>query len=471
MIIPVILSGGAGTRLWPVSRLAFPKQFAALLDEKSLLQHTVSRACGLPTAQAPIIVSSEEHRFIIVEQLQQMHIDQATIILEPCGRNTAPALALAAMHAIAAQPEAVLWVLPADHVITDLDKLYMAAVLAYEQAQQGRLVTFGVVPLRPETGYGYIRAGASIAVNQVYQVEKFVEKPALETAKSYLASGKYYWNSGMFMFRAADYLSALEIHAADIFTACRTAFLQTTKDANFLRIDKTAFSACRSESIDYAVMEKITNAAVVPLLESGWSDVGSWDVLADLGLADHKGNVTVGDVVVENVNNSYIHATHRMVAAVGMDDHVVIETKDAVLVAHKNACQDVKKIVGQLTQEQRAESHMHRTVYRPWGNYDSIEQGVGFQVKHITVKPGASLSLQMHHHRSEHWVIVAGTAEVTKGDEIVTLRKNQSIYIEVGERHRLKNIGDNLLQLIEVQVGDYLGEDDIVRFEDNYNRV
>jgi mannose-1-phosphate guanylyltransferase/mannose-6-phosphate isomerase len=471
MIIPVILSGGAGTRLWPVSRAAFPKQFATLLDEKSLLQHTLNRACSLPTATTPVIVSGEEHRFIVAEQLQQMNIGHTSIILEPLGRNTAPALALAAMQILSQTDDAIMWVLPADHIITNLQQLHMAAACALAQAQQGYLVTFGIMPTRPETGYGYIQRGDAMPASQAYQVKKFVEKPDFLTAQNYIDSGEYYWNSGMFMFQAKNYLEALEQYAPDILDVCRQAFENLRHDGQFLRIDKQIFANCRAESIDYAIMEKAENTVVVPLLESGWSDIGSWDALAGLGSSDHLGNVTVGDVVLENVSQSYIHSTNRMVAAVGVQDHIIVETHDVVLVAHKNACQDVKKIVSQLTQNQRSESELHRKVYRPWGSYDSLQHGNNFQVKHITVKPGASLSLQLHHHRSEHWVIVSGVAEVTKGEEVLQLTKNQSVYIEVGEKHRLRNIGENLLELIEVQVGSYLGEDDIVRFEDNYNRV
>jgi len=465
-MIPVVLSGGSGTRLWPLSRELYPKQLLPLVGELTMLQETVARLEGLPVA-APIIVCNEAHRFLVAEQLRVVNHAASAIVLEPRGRNTAPAIALAAQTAVAGDADALLLVLPADHVIRNVPAFHRAVQVAAQAAQSGRLVTFGVVPQAPETGYGYIRRGA--AEGEAWRIASFVEKPPLEKAREYLQSGEYYWNSGMFLFGARRYLEELQRHAPDIAAACKTALEGAKRDLDFLRIDAAAFEACRSESIDYAVMEK-TDAAVVVPLDAGWSDVGSWSALHEACDADDQGNVVHGDVLAEDTHGSYLYSESRLVATVGLTDHVVVETKDAVLVAPKSRVQDVKALVARLKNEGRYEHSLHREVFRPWGSYDSIDHGERFQVKRLVVRPGGVLSLQMHHHRAEHWVVVSGTARITRGEEVFLLEENQSTYIPVGVRHRIENPGKISLHIIEVQSGGYLGEDDIVRFEDQYGR-
>jgi mannose-1-phosphate guanylyltransferase/mannose-6-phosphate isomerase len=470
-ITPVILSGGSGTRLWPLSRELYPKQLLPLVGEQTMLQDTLSRLDGVAGLAAPILVCNVEHRFLAAEQLLGAKRAPAAIILEPVGRNTAPAVAVAALAAAAASKDGdpLLLVLPADHVIRDRAAFHRVIETGKRAAETGSLVTFGIVPTGPEPGYGYIRSTPA-ADGGARRVEEFVEKPDRASAQSYIDSGHYLWNSGMFMFRAGRYLEALQKHAPDILESCRHALLDARKDLDFTRLHEPSFSSCRSDSIDYAVMEK-TDAAVVVPLDAGWSDVGNWATLSAARDADASDNVTVGDVVAEDTHNCYVYSSGRLVATVGLRDHVVVETDDAVLVAPKDRVQDVKKLVERLKADGRDETTLHRKVYRPWGAYDSIQNGERFQVKHITVKPGAKLSLQMHHHRAEHWIVVRGTAEVTRGDEVFLLTENQSTYIPLGTRHRLANPGTLPLELIEVQSGSYLGEDDIVRFDDTYGRV
>jgi mannose-1-phosphate guanylyltransferase/mannose-6-phosphate isomerase len=466
-LVPVILSGGAGTRLWPLSRELYPKQLLPLVGEHTMLQDTVLRLAGLAVA-APIVVCNEAHRFLVAEQLRIIKCPAQAIILEPVGRNTAPAIALAAHAARAAAGEgALLLVLPADHVIRDAAAFRAAVQVAARAASDGSLVTFGVVPVAPETGYGYIRRGA--AVGQAYRIAQFVEKPDLQRAAQFLASGDYYWNSGMFLFSAGRYLAELTRLAPDIATACEQAVQGAAHDLDFTRVEVQAFAACRSESIDYAVMEKTGDAVVVPL-DAGWSDVGSWSALQAACEADAAGNVLRGDVIAEDTSGCYIHAGSRLVATVGLRDHVVVETKDAVLVAPRDKAQEVKALVARIKAQGRSEHLLHREVFRPWGSYDSLDNGERFQVKRLTVRPGAVLSLQLHHHRAEHWVVVSGTARITRGEEVFLLEENQSTYIPIGVRHRVENPGKIPLHIIEVQSGGYLGEDDIVRFEDQYGR-
>jgi len=469
LLLPVILSGGAGTRLWPLSRELYPKQLLALTGERTMLQETALRLTGLQTGGA-VVVCNEAHRFLVAEQLRQLKIDPLAILLEPFGRNTAPAIALAALAATVESGGAdpVLLVLPADHVIRDVPAFQKAVRAALPAAQAGKLVTFGIVPKAPETGYGYIQRGAQDGAT--YRITQFVEKPDLEKAQGFLASGDHYWNSGMFMFRARRYLEELKRFAPAIASACSAALEAAKADLDFTRIDPKTFEACPSDSIDYAVMEKTADAVVVPL-DAGWSDVGSWSSLHEASDADSQGNVTRGDVLVEDSAGSYLYSESRLVAAVGLKDHVVVETKDAVLVAPKARVQDVKKLVARLKDLGRYEHSLHREVFRPWGSYDSIANGPRFQVKTLSVKPGAEMSLQMHHHRAEHWIVVSGTARITRGDEVFLLEENQSTYIPIGTRHRIENPGKIPLHMIEVQSGSYLGEDDIVRFEDKYGRT
>jgi len=468
MIVPVILAGGSGSLLWPLSRSAYPKQLLPLVSGHTLLQETVLRIQAIPNMEAPLVICNQEHRFLVAEQLKQIGVTDAAIILEPMGKNTAPAVAIAALYL---NQQAVinptLLILPADHIIQDQTNFRMAVSLAEKNAQAGRLVTFGIVPQRAETGYGYIKTAAHTNDEQGYTVLEFVEKPDQLTAKKYLDSGQYYWNSGMFMFQTASYLAELSIYAPAILQACERAVQNMTQDLDFLRLDKEAFSTCPSNSIDYAVMEKTQNAALVSL-NAGWTDIGSWSALCDVLETDQNGNVMQGDVITHQVNNSYLRAESRMI---GLDNHIVVETPDAVLVAHKDHCQDVKEIVASLKQQQRTEIDLHRRVYRPWGYYELIDKSAYSQVKHITVKPGASLSLQMHQHRSEHWIVVSGVAEVTRGAEVFTIQANESTYIPQGVKHRLTNPSHDNLEMIEVQSGHYLGEDDIVRFNDVYGRV
>jgi mannose-1-phosphate guanylyltransferase / mannose-6-phosphate isomerase len=476
MITPVILSGGAGTRLWPLSRELYPKQLLPLTSQRTMLQETVLRLQGLPVT-GPVIVCNEAHRFLVAEQLRQLQAKPLATVLEPAGRNTAPAIALAAHAALAAAAQAagadavldpVLLVLPADHVIRDVAAFQQAVQRALAAAQSGQLATFGVVPLIPETGYGYIQRGAAASAG-AYRIARFVEKPEAERAQQFLTSGEYYWNSGMFMFRAQRYLEELARFAPEIARVCAAAWGAAKADLDFTRVDAKIFEACPADSIDYAVMEKTTDAVVVPL-DAGWSDVGSWSALHEATDADACGNVTHGDIVIEDTHGSYLHAQSRLVAAVGLKDHVVVETKDAVLVAPRARVQDVKKLVQQLKKNGRYEHALHREVFRPWGSYDSLGAGPRFQVKLLRVKPGAVLSLQMHHHRAEHWVVVSGSARITRDDDVFMLYENQSTYIPVGVKHRIENPGSIVLEIIEVQSGSYLGEDDIVRFEDRYGR-
>lgn len=461
---PVILSGGSGTRLWPLSREAYPKQFLPLAGELTMLQATWQRVAPI-ASRGPLVIANEEHRFVAAEQLQQVGAEPAAIILEPVGRNTAPAIAVAALEATRDGADALLLVLPSDHVITDEAAFRAAVQAASSAAEAGKLVTFGIVPTGPETGYGYIKAADGQGVRAV---ERFVEKPDLDTATGYVASGQYYWNSGMFLFKASRYLQELERLQPAMLSACRTAWEGARCDADFTRLDKDAFTAVPSDSIDYAVMEKTADAVVVPL-DAGWNDVGSWTALRDVSQQDGDGNAHQGDVIAIDCRNTYAYG-QRLVAMVGLDDVIVVETDDAVLVGKADRMQEVKTVVAKLKADGRSEATWHRKVYRPWGAYDSIDNGERFQVKRITVKPGGTLSLQMHHHRAEHWIVVSGTAEVTRGDEVLLLSENQSTYIPLGVTHRLRNPGKLPLELIEVQSGSYLGEDDIVRFEDTYGR-
>lgn len=464
-VLPIILSGGSGTRLWPLSRESYPKQFLPLVGDKSMLQSTWLRAAPV-AGHAPIVVANEEHRFMAAEQLQQLGVKPSAILLEPKGRNTAPAIAVAALEATRDGADPLLLVLPSDHVIGNEAAFQAAVKVAAEAAAQGKLVTFGIKPTAPETGYGYIKAGAGTGASAV---ERFVEKPDLATAHSYLASGEYYWNSGMFLFRASRYLEELRKFHPAIADACQKAWENGKRDADFTRLDKDAFAASPSDSIDYAVMEKTADAVVVPL-DAGWNDVGSWSSLLDVSNQDAQGNAHHGDVIQLDCQNTYAYGS-RLIAMVGLEDVVVVETPDAVLVGHRDRIQEVKDVVSQIKTAGRSEATWHRKVYRPWGAYDSIDMGQRHQVKRITVKPGAVLSLQMHHHRAEHWIVVSGTAEVTRGEEVLLLTENQSTYIPLGVTHRLRNPGKLPLELIEVQSGSYLGEDDIVRFEDTYGRA
>ena len=467
LLVPVILSGGAGTRLWPLSREMYPKQLLALAGKLTMLQDTATRLAGIAGAQPPIVVCNEAHRFTVAEQLRALGMQPSAILLEPAGRNTAPAVALAALKAQTLDADATLIVAPADHVIRDAKVFQAAAETAAALAQDGKLVTFGIVAHAPETGYGYIRRGEG--AGPAYPVAQFIEKPPLDVATQFVASGDYYWNSGMFVFKAARYLAELAAFAPDILDASRAALAAAKSDLDFVRIDKIEFEKCRSESIDYAVMEKTRDAVVLPL-DAGWSDVGSWSSLFDALPADEEGNVLQGDVMVHDTHDCYVHSTSRLVAAVGMDDHVIVETKDAILVAPKGRVQDVKDLVAAIKKSGRSESSWHREVFRPWGSYDSIDNGDRFQVKRLSVKPGGVLSLQMHHHRAEHWIVVQGTARITCNEKTFLLSENESTYIPIGATHRIENPGKVPLRIVEVQSGSYLGEDDIVRYEDNYGR-
>lgn len=468
MLIPVVLSGGVGSRLWPLSRELNPKQFLAMTGEISMLEQTLERALALENAEHPIIVCNDEHRFKVAEQLRHQHIDSASIVLEPVGRNTAPAVAVAALQALKHDPQAIMLVLPADHVINDSAAFAQAVATGTRQAAQGKLVTFGIIPTAPETGYGYIARGADDCDGS-FAIERFVEKPDLATAKSYLSEGNYLWNSGMFLLGAQAYLDELAAFAPEMLAAAEQALAQAASDLDFIRLDKPAFEACPSDSIDYAVMEKTQRGMVVPLA-CGWSDVGSWSTLWEIGDQDEKGNVVEGDVLLQSSNNSYVRSESRLVATLGINDLVVVETADAVLVAERDQVQDIKAIVNQLKLLKRDEASVHTQVYRPWGSYESLVVGERFQVKRIIVSPGQQLSLQMHHHRAEHWIVVSGTAKVTCGETTSVLTEDQSTYIPLGTKHRLENPGVIPLEIIEVQSGSYLGEDDIVRFDDVYGR-
>lgn len=477
MLFPIIMAGGTGTRLWPLSRSNYPKQFIPLCGEHSMLQETLLRLKGL-NHQPPMIICNEDNRFITAEQVKQLHLapnlKQAQILLEPVGRNTAPAIALAAFTAVANGDDPLLLVLAADHVIQNVAAFHQAVAQATVLAEAGKLVTFGIVPTQAETGYGYIRRGevvaGSVATAESYAVAAFVEKPNAATAQAYLDSGEYYWNSGMFLFKASRYLAELKLHRPDIYQACEKAVSELTADLDFIRIHKDAFIACPDDSIDYAVMEKTKDAVVVPL-DAGWNDVGGFAALWQVAAKDQQNNVVRGEVFSYNSHDLYVHSDDKMVATVGVNDLVIVNTKDAILVAHKDCTQDVKHIVNQLKAAERTEVNFHREVYRPWGKYDSVDNGQRFQVKRITVKPGAKLSVQMHHHRAEHWIVVSGTALVTIDGKDQYLSENQSVYIPITAVHALENPGKVPLELIEVQSGSYLGEDDIVRFSDKYGRV
>ncbi len=478
MILPVIMAGGTGSRLWPLSRELYPKQFLTLTGEQSMLQQTIERLSGIEHAD-PILICNEEHRFIAAEQVRLGGYQHGGIILEPVGRNTAPAIALAALHALnkaKQDDDPILLVLAADHIIENTEAFHHAIDVALPFAEQEQLVTFGIVPTSAETGYGYINAG--ISIGNAFSVNKFVEKPDLLTAQSYLDSGSYYWNSGMFIFKAYSYLKALSKFAPEILDVCKRAMAASLPDLEFIRVDKDIFTTCPDDSVDYAVMESLsaskkvtdTDIVVVPL-DAGWSDVGSWSALWDVSEKDNMNNVTHGDVIHVGSTNSYCYAENKLIATVGVDNLVVIETKDAILVASKDKVQDVKKIVNELKTTGRTEHRIHREVYRPWGKYDSIDFGKRDQVKRITVNPGEKLSIQKHHHRSEHWIVVSGTASVLNGDKTILVTENESTYIPLGTIHALENPGKIPLEMIEVQTGSYLGEDDIIRFEDRYGRI
>ena len=475
-LLPVVLSGGSGTRLWPISREKYPKQLLPLVGDLSMLQATVGRLDGIPDLLEPLVVCNEEHRFVVSEQVRLLG-KQATVILEPLGRNTAPALTLAALWARRGGSDPVLIVMPADHVIALGEAFRDSVMRAVRLAGQGRAVTFGVTPDCPETGYGYIQQGLPLNDGSgAFQLARFVEKPDRATAQAYLDSGDYLWNSGIFVMRASTWLAALAVCRPDVLAACQAALADASEDGDFVRLDRAAFEKCPSDSIDYAVMERLSAgqaglpaSAVIPLT-AGWSDVGAWDALWKVLPKCESGNATRGDVMLEDCRNTLVVSESRLVACVGLSNLVVVETDDAVLVAHHDATQDVKKIVDRLKADKRSVAQWHRKVYRPWGWYDGVDAGARFQVKRIGVKPGAAVSLQMHHHRAEHWIVVSGTARVTRGEEVFLVGENQSTYIPLGVRHRLENPGMVTLEMIEVQSGSYLGEDDIVRFEDSYGR-
>ena len=469
-IVPVILSGGAGTRLWPLSRKLYPKQFIPLHEGKSLFRSAVERAAGLQHIDGLLVVCNDEHRFMVAEQLRQSSVPPADIVLEPVGCNTAPAITAAAIHALHRDPETRLLILPADHIITGLDKFQSAVTVAYDVADDA-LVTFGVVPTRAETGFGYIRLGKPVEKNNktVYHVGEFVEKPGHDTAQRYVACGDYLWNSGMFLFRADFYLDEIKKLYPDIFDVCSRAYAKARRDLDFIRLDEREFSAAADVSVDYAVMEKTKKAVVVPL-ESVWSDAGSWRALWQSSERDAENNALHGDVLAQDCSGCYVRADHRLVTVVGARDQVIIETADAVLVVPHERAQEVKGVVDTLKAHARSEAEIHRKVHRPWGTYTTVDVGEQFKVKRITVYPGQKLSLQVHRHRAEHWVVVKGMAKVTRGKEQFTLGENQSTYIPIGTRHRLENPGNTLLKLIEVQSGAYLEEDDITRFDDSYGR-
>jgi len=468
-ILPVLLAGGSGTRLWPLSREQYPKQFLALIDDQSLLQNTALRAVQLDHVLPPVIITGEAHRFIVAEQLRKAGVEGAKIILEPEGRNSAPAAAVAAHFAAREHgADTLVFLMAADHVIDKLPAFNQAVQAASRLAGQGRIVTFGIVPDRPETGFGYIKAGTALG-SSGYEVERFVEKPDPATAQAFLAEGGYSWNSGMFLFRAGLFLDELRHFEPDMNRLSGEALEQAKADLDFIRLAKAPFCACRNDSIDYAVMEKTALAAVVPM-DAGWDDVGSWTYLAKLPASDARGNRARGDVLLEDSDNNLVLSSSRLVAAVGVRDHIIVETGDAILVTTHGAAQNVKKIVQQLKARNRYEAQHHPRVHRPWGWYETIAGAERFQVKRIMVNPGQKLSLQMHHHRAEHWVVVKGTAQVQCGDKVFLLAEDQSTYIPLGHKHRLENPGAIPLELIEVQSGPYLGEDDIVRFEDVYGR-
>ena len=482
-IIPVILSGGSGTRLWPLSRKQYPKQYLPLAGDNTMLQETILRLSGLNNLADPIVICNADHRFLVAEQCQQINIKNPIILLEPVGRNTAPAIAAAALQSLKQTDDAVLLVLSADHVIQDVDAFHQAINIASQQAQEGKLATFGIVPTDANTGYGYIKSQGELPIGKrgcpgvsknnndgAYKVEEFVEKPDLQTAQTYLEQGNYLWNSGMFMFKAATLIDELTTHSPEIVTSVNDAVNNAEQDLDFIRLDKQAFESSPSDSIDYALMEKSDNVVVVPL-DAQWNDVGSWSALHDIGIKDNNGNVIKGDVITQDTTNTYINANHHMVATIGVDNLIIVDTPDATFIATQDKAQEVKFIVESLQADGRDEGGMHRKVCRPWGWYDSIESGEHFQVKRLHVNPGAKLSLQMHRQRAEHWVVVSGVATAINGEEILTLKKGESTYIPLGVTHALENKTSEPLEIIEVQSGTYLGEDDIVRFEDIYGRV
>ena len=473
MILPVILAGGSGTRLWPLSRALYPKQLISLVDRHTMLQNTILRLGGLDGAGKPVVICNDEYRFMVAEQLRQIDIKANSIILEPVGRNTAPALAVAAIRAMKTGDDPVLLILPADHHIQLTAEFQGVIESGHAYAQSGRMITFGIVPDKPETGYGYIKMGDPLPPaggdTTAVSIAAFVEKPDLATARRYVASKDYCWNSGMFMFKASQVLKELERFVPDIVAACRQAINRGKSDLDFFRLDKAAFAVCPSDSIDYAVMEKTDSGAMLPMA-AGWNDLGSWEALWQVGEKDDLDNVVKGDVVLHDVEDSYLHAEHRLIAAVGLKDHIVVETSDAVMISPRDRVQDVKGLVDQLKSQNREETRTHKRVYRPWGTVDQLVVGNRFQVNRITVKPGGVLSLQKHFNRSEHWIVVRGSAQVTKADERLLLKEDSSTYITAGIAHRLENPGKIPLELIEVQTGGYIGEDDITRLEDIYGR-
>ncbi|WP_339386222.1 mannose-1-phosphate guanylyltransferase/mannose-6-phosphate isomerase [Vibrio caribbeanicus] len=465
MLLPVIMAGGSGSRLWPLSRTLYPKQFLSLTSSSTLLQETVNRLDGIEH-ELPLLICNEEHRFIVAEQLRQKNLNHSGIILEPVGRNTAPAIALAALRAIQNGQDPLLLVLAADHVIKDHSAFIQSVQEAVPEAESGKLVTFGIVPTAPETGYGYIKKGAGVESGHAYDVAQFVEKPDLKTAYAYLASGDYLWNSGMFLFKASRYLEELKSYNADIYNACQNAMAGAHDDLDFIRIEEESFAGCPDDSVDYAVMEKTKDAVVVPM-DANWSDVGSFSSLWEVNDKDESGNATRGDVLTEQTTNSFIYSQNKLVSTVGVDNLVVIETKDAVLVSNKDKVQDVKAIVNKLKLLNRSEHLQHREVYRPWGSHDEIAEGERFQVKHLIVKPGERTATQLHYHRAEHWVVVSGTAKVTNGGRSYLLGENESTFIPIGAAHCIENPGKVPLEVIEVRSGSYLEEDDIVRLGDS----
>lgn len=470
MIVPTILAGGSGTRLWPLSRELYPKQLIDIYNDNTMLQNTLLRLNTVHDLESPIVVCNEAHRFMTAEQLREIDIEALSIILEPCGKNTAPAIALAAIKLLEKRDDSIMLVLPADHVIENIDLFHEKIMEGRDLAEKGFLITFGIVPDSPETGYGYIKKGAKIDESfVVYEIDSFIEKPDKTLAGEYVASNGYCWNSGMFMFKASAIVDELEKYSPDTLMYCRQVIESSTQDLDFLRIDKEVFEKIVPDSIDYAVMEKTSKGVMIPL-EAGWNDLGSFDALWQTGEKDNNTNVFKGDIIVHDVKDSYINAQSRLVAAIGLEKFVIVETDDAILVSPRDRVQEVKKIVKQLKDQNREESITHRRVYRPWGNYETIDISKRFQVKRITVKPGAKLSLQKHYHRAEHWTVVSGTAIITKGDKELLLKEDESAYIPLGTLHRMENPGKIPLELIEVQSGAYLGEDDIVRFDDVYGR-
>ena len=483
LIIPTILCGGAGTRLWPLSRDSYPKQLLPLASEKTMLQETAVRMLGfthpkIDVSNLPLIFCNEEHRFLVAEQMRNIGIGRASIILEPFGRNTAPALTVAALHATQNGQNPLLLVMPSDHVVSDISAFHRALTVGARHTLSGAIVTFGIVPDAPETGYGYIQADDEAPISdEIFPIIRFVEKPDRKAAQSYLAAGGYYWNSGMFFMQAETWLKVIKQQQPVMFQACHTAFERGKHDSDFLRLDRESFAACPADSIDYAVMERLglfpesgTHGIFMPI-NVGWFDVGAWDAVWQISKKDSKGNSVTGDVLLEDTESSLVISTSRLVSCVGINELVVVDASDAVLIARKDKAQNVKQIVEKLKEKNRKEGRVHRRVYRPWGWYDSLEQGERFQVKHILLNPGAMLSLQWHKHRSEHWIIVKGTAKITYGAETIVLNTNQSIFIPAGKKHRVENPGRDTLELIEVQCGSYLGEDDIIRLEDHYGRV